>query len=151
MCIFLWMCSVSPTPILRSLGTLSCPWSCTGGPITFETLSITYCFIPLHDPCGWGLGAFLRWWPPSTMGAPCLNNPIFIAATKQLYDWCSPSVHPSVTMFSSSYHHKIFRSYYHGQKWCPCKRSRSKVKVTEVKTQLSRFWTVTPVWIHIWQ
>ena len=28
---------------------------------------------------------------------------------------------------------------------------RSKVKVTEVKTQLSRFWTVTPVWIHIWQ
>ena len=40
------------------------------------------------DPyCGWGLGAFLRWWPPSTMWAGsliylwpprgCLNNPIF--------------------------------------------------------------------------
>ena len=28
---------------------------------------------------------------------------------------------------------------------------RSKVKVTEVKTQLSHFWTVTPVWIHIWR
>ena len=27
---------------------------------------------------------------------------------------------------------------------------RSKVKVTEVKAQLSRFRTVTPVWIHIW-
>ena len=37
--------------------------------------------------CGWGLGAFLRWWPPSTMWAGplsfyghhrgCLNNPIF--------------------------------------------------------------------------
>ena len=27
---------------------------------------------------------------------------------------------------------------------------RSKVKVTEVNTQLSRFRTVTPVWIHIW-
>ena len=36
---------------------------------------------------GWGLGAFLRWWPPSTMWAGhliyyghhrgCLNNPIF--------------------------------------------------------------------------
>ena len=26
---------------------------------------------------------------------------------------------------------------------------RSKVKVTEVNTQLSRFWTPTPVWIHI--
>ena len=27
---------------------------------------------------------------------------------------------------------------------------RSKVKVTEVTTQLNRFRTVTPVWIHIW-
>ena len=27
---------------------------------------------------------------------------------------------------------------------------RSKVKVTEVTTQLNRFQTVTPVWIHIW-
>ena len=27
---------------------------------------------------------------------------------------------------------------------------RSKVKVTKVNTQLSRFRTVTPVWIHIW-
>ena len=53
-------------------------------------------------------------------------------------------------MFPSSYHHEIFRSYYQWQKWCPCKRSRSKVKVTEVITQIGRFWTVTPVWIHIW-
>ena len=29
-------------------------------------------------------------------------------------------------MFVSSYHHEIFRSYYHWQKWCPCKRSRSQ-------------------------
>ena len=37
--------------------------------------------------CGWGLGSFLRWWPPSAMWAGplsfyghhrgCLNNPIF--------------------------------------------------------------------------
>ena len=27
---------------------------------------------------------------------------------------------------------------------------KSKVKVTEVTTQLNRFRTVTPVWIHIW-
>ena len=27
---------------------------------------------------------------------------------------------------------------------------RSKVKLTEVTTQLNRFGTVTPVWIHIW-
>ena len=54
-------------------------------------------------------------------------------------------------MFPSWYHHETFRSYYHGQKWCPCKRSRSKVKVTEFNTQLSHFQTLTPVSIHIWQ
>ena len=54
-------------------------------------------------------------------------------------------------MFPSWYHHETFRSYYHGQKWCPCKRSRSKVKVTEFNTQLSHFRTLTPVSIHIWQ
>ena len=64
-------------------------------------------------------------------------------------------IRPSVcdaffTMFLSSYHHEFFRSYYHWQKWCPCKRSRSKVKVTEVKTILALFRTVTPVRIHIW-
>ena len=41
------------------------------------------------------------------------------------------SVHLSVcdtffTMFLTSYHHEIFRSYYHWQKWCPCERSRSR-------------------------
>ena len=62
-----------------------------------------------------------------------------------------PSVRLSVTPYwLSSYHHEIFRSYYQWQKWCPCKRPRSKVKVTEVTTQLNRFRTVTPVWIHIW-
>ena len=29
-------------------------------------------------------------------------------------------------------------------------RQRSKVKFIEVKTQLSHFRTITPVWIHIW-
>ena len=41
--------------------------------------------IRSHAICGWGLGAFLRWWPPSAMWADpliflwrgCLNNPIF--------------------------------------------------------------------------
>ena len=65
-----------------------------------------------------------------------------------------PSVRPSVchtflTMFPSSYHHEIFRSCYQWQMWRPCKSSRSKVMVTEVTTQLNRFRTVTPVWIHI--
>ena len=56
-----------------------------------------------------------------------------------------PSVrHTFLTMFPSSYHHEIFRSYYQWQKWRPCKRS--KFKVTEVNTQLIRFRTVTLVW-----
>ena len=49
----------------------------------------------------------------------------FLAATKQLYEWSSPSVRLSVRhtifiMFPSSYHEN-FRSYYLWQKWCPCK------------------------------
>ena len=64
---------------------------------------------------------------------------------------CCRSLNALFTMFPSLYHYEIFRSYYQWQKWCPCKRSRSKFKVTEVKTQLSRFRTVTPVWIHTWQ
>ena len=36
--------------------------------------------------------------------------------------------HTFLTMFPSSYHHEIFRSYYQWQKWRPCKRSRSEVK-----------------------
>ena len=36
--------------------------------------------------------------------------------------------HTFLTMFPSSYHHEIFRSYYQWPKWRPCKRSRSEVK-----------------------
>ena len=68
-----------------------------------------------------------------------------------------PSVRPSVchtflTMFPSSYHHEIFRSYYKWQKWRPCKRSRSEVKGQGHRGHDPnfRFRTVTPVWIHIW-
>ena len=54
------------------------------------------------------------------------------------------------TMLPSLCHHEIFRGDYQWQNWCLCKRLRSKVKVTEVKSQFSHFRTVTPVWIHIW-
>ena len=86
---------------------------------------------------------------------------LFLAATKQLYEWFSPSVRPSVCLsvrhtFFTMFHHRIImkssgvttndKSDVHAKGQC----QRSKVKVTEVKTQLSRFWTITPVWIHIW-
>ena len=84
----------------------------------------------------------------------------FLAATKQLYEWFSPSVClpvcASVTPFWLCSHHRIImklsgvitngRSDVHAKG----QGQRPKVKVTEVNTQLSRFRTVTLVWIHIW-
>ena len=88
----------------------------------------------------------------------------FLAATKQLYEWFSPSVclsvRPSVCLsvtpfWLCSHHHIIMkfsgvitsdRSDVHAKG----QGQRSKVKVTEVTTQLSRFRTVTPVCIHVW-
>ena len=84
-------------------------------------------------------------------GAAC-----FMAAEIKFSKDVRPSVHPSVTPFSLCSHHPII------MKWsrvitndksdihAKVKGQRSKVKVTEVKTQLSHFRTVTPVWIHIW-
>ena len=85
---------------------------------------------------------------------------MFLAATKQLYEWFSPSVcpsvRPSVTPFWLCSHHRIImkfsgvitsdRSDVHAKG----QGQRSKVKVTEVTTQFYHFQTVTPVWIHIW-
>ena len=68
----------------------------------------------------------------------------------------SLSVCPSVTPFWQCSHHRIIikfsrvitndQSYVHANG----QGQRSKVKVTEVNTQLNRFRTVTPVGIHIW-
>ena len=76
-----------------------------------------------------------------------------LAVTKQLYEWFSPSVCLSVsfcltiTPFSLCSHYHIMKFW---QQWGPCKRPRWKVKVTEVKTLFSSFWTVTQNLIHIW-
>ena len=72
-----------------------------------------------------------------TIGQSQLSNPSDLP--------CSPCSHHRIimkfsgviTMVKSDVHAK-------GQ------GQRSKVKVTEVTTQLNRFRTVTPVWIHIW-
>ena len=87
----------------------------------------------------------------------------FLAATKQLYEWFSPSVCPSIRpsvclsvkpFWLCSHHHIIMKisgvitsdkSDVHAKG----QGQRSKVKVTEVMTPFSRFRTVTPVWIHI--
>ena len=90
---------------------------------------------------------------------------IFLAATKQLYKWYFPSVCPSVclsvcpsvTPFSPCSHHRIIMKFsgvitmVKSDVHAKGQGQRSKVKVTEVNTQLSRFGTQTPVGIHIWQ
>ena len=90
-----------------------------------------------------------------------LLNYLFLAATKQLYKWYFPSVCPSVrlsvTPFSPCSHHRIIMKFsgvitmVKSDVHAKGQGQRSKVKVTEVNTQLSRFRTLTPVWIHIWQ
>ena len=93
---------------------------------------------------------------------------VFLAVTKQLYKWYFPSVCPSVrlsvcpsvrlsvTPFWLCSHHRIIVQFSgvitNDERKVHAKGQgqRSKVKVTEVTTQLNRFRTVTPVWIHIW-
>ena len=67
-----------------------------------------------------------------------------------------PSVRLSVTPFSLCSHHRIIMKFSgvitsdKSDVHAKGQGQRSKVKVTEVTTQLNRFRTVTPVWIHIW-
>ena len=93
-----------------------------------------------------------------------LSSFLFLAATKQLYKWYFPSVCPSVrlsvcpsvTPFWLCSHHRIIMKFSgvitndKSKVHAKGQGQRSKVKVTEVTTQLNRFRTVTPVWIHIW-
>ena len=67
-----------------------------------------------------------------------------------------PSVCLSVTPFWLCSHHRIIMKFIgvitndKSDVYAKGEGQRSKVKVTEVNTQLSRFRTVTPVSIHIW-
>ena len=67
------------------------------------------------------------------------------------------SVCLSVTPFSLCSHHCIILKFsgvitnHKSDVHAKGQGQRSKVKVTEVTTQLNRFRTVTPVWIHIWR
>ena len=66
------------------------------------------------------------------------------------------SVCPSVTPLWLCSHHRIIMKFSgfitkdQGKVHAKGQGRRSKVKVTEVTTQLNRFRTVIPVWIHIW-
>ena len=86
-----------------------------------------------------------------------------IAALQMVFSVC-PSVRPSVrlsvrlsvTPFWLCSHHRIIMKFSgditndQSKVHAKGQGQRSKVKVTEVTTQLNRFRTKTPVWIHIW-
>ena len=81
------------------------------------------------------------------------------AALQMVFSVCLSvrlSVCPSVTPFWLCSHHRIIMKFSgvitndQSKDHAKGQGQRSKVKVTEVTTQLNRFWTVTPVWIHIW-
>ena len=101
-----------------------------------------------------------RFWPK--LG---VSGSMFLAATKQSTNGifrlsvCPSvrlSVRLSVTPFLLCSHHRIIMKFSgvitndQSKVHAKGQGQRSKVKVTEVTTQLNRFRTVTPVWIHIW-
>ena len=70
------------------------------------------------------------------------NSICFLAATKQLYEWYFLSVCPSVTPFWLCSHHRIIMKFSgvitldQGKVHAKGQGQRSKVKVTEVTTQI---------------
>ena len=80
----------------------------------------------------------------------------FLAGTKQLNKWYFLSVCPSVRLSWLCSHYRIIMKFSgviprdQGKVHAKGQGQMSKVKVTEVTTQLNRFRAVTPVWIHIW-
>ena len=84
-------------------------------------------------------------------GAAC-----FMAAEIKFSEDVRPSVRLSVTPFSLCSCHRIATKFSvvitndKSDVHAKGQGHRSKVKVTEVITQFSRFRTVTPIWIHIW-
>ena len=81
-------------------------------------------------------------WPSSSKNASFCPPVRPSVCLSHLFSLCS--CHRIIMKFSGV--NTIDKSDVHGRG----QGQRSKVKVTEVKTQFSRFRTVTPVWIHIW-
>ena len=128
------------------------------------------CYLLAHVGCvsshcgvGWTVHILLLYWDKTGFlyhFERCQGAYIFLAATKQLYEWyflsVCPSVCLSVTPFWLCFHHRVIMKFsgiittHQGNVHAKGHGQRSKVKVTEVTTQLSHFRTVTPVWIQIW-
>ena len=101
---------------------------------------VPYCFprssIKFQGHTGWKIDDLDQIWA-RLLGRSQLSNP------SDLPCWLC-SHHLIILKFSGVITNDQRKVHAEGQ------GQRSKVKVTEVTTQLNRFRTVTPVWIHIW-
>ena len=117
--------------------------------------SISYFFFVF-----WLMQSYMSWYILSFFGFIFTSLIFFIFCCDQAALWMVQSVclsvRLSVTPFWLCSHHRIIMKFSgvntsdRGDVHTEGQGQRSKVKVTEVNTQLSHFWTVTPVWIHIW-
>ena len=139
--------------------SLNAGWLEPWGPDWYRVLPHTNAFPHMPSFAEGNHEIYYLWWMVQT---------VFLAATKQLYEWFSPSVRLSVcpsvrpsvclsvTPFWLCSHHPIIMKFSgvitsdKSDVHAKGQGQRSKVKVTEVTTQLYRFRTVTPVWIHVW-
>ena len=88
----------------------------------------------------------------------CLSLCLSVCVSVSVCLWVCLSVRPSVpvTPFSLCSHHGIIMKLLgvitndKSDVYAKVQGQRSKVKVTEVETQISHFETITPVWYHIW-
>ena len=98
------------------------------------------------------------------VGQQLIGMVAFFSCDQQLNEWyclsVCPSVRPSVRLSATPFwlcSHQGIIMKFSGviiNEWSDVhakgQGQRSKVKVTEVDTQISRFRTLTPVWSHIW-
>ena len=110
------------------------------GIVTRQQLQINGCVVLGADESPWPCGT-PSWYTPlswmilhkqKTFSKMSVCLPVCLSVCLSV---CLPvclsaclSVARIFIMFPSPYHHEIFSFYYHWQKWCPCKRSRSEVK-----------------------
>ena len=108
---------------------------------------------------GLNLGGHSCWrWPTLTTHQKHWLKNIFSCnqAALRMVQAGRPSVRLSVIPFWLCSHHHILTKFSgvitndQSKVHAKGQGQRSKVKVTEVTTQLNHFRTVTPVWIHIW-
>ena len=125
---------------------------------------ISLCWLLFFSDCTWGFHNSKLWCSHWHHNGYRDGLYVLIFSCDQAALWmvqsvclsvCLFSVRPS-HLFSPCSHHRIIMEFSgvitndKSDVHAKGQGQRSKVKVTEVTTQLNRFRTVTPAWIHIW-